>query len=95
MFQIQLEFLLSLHQQIQKLPDEFARFEIELENGSGTGAVHDFATNRYYVASTQLQELYQTQGFTWNAVTVVKIYACAIVKMFLLKIIILLLTHLD
>ena len=59
---------------------EFARFEIELDNGSGTGAVHDFATNRYYVATTQLQELYQTQGFTWNAVTVVKIYACAIVS---------------
>jgi hypothetical protein len=61
-------------------PDEFARFEIELDNGSGTGAVYDFATNRYYVATTQLQELYQTQGFTWNAVTVVKIYACAIVS---------------
>ena len=59
---------------------EFARFEIELENGSGTGGTYDFETNRYYVASTQLQELYQTQGFTWNAVTVVKIYACAIVS---------------
>ena len=61
-------------------PDEFARFEIELDNGSGTGGTYDFATNRYYVATTQLQELYQTQGFTWNAVTVVKIYACAIVS---------------
>jgi hypothetical protein len=61
-------------------PDEFARFEIELENGNGSGATYDFADNRYYVASTQLQELYQTQGFTWNAVTVVKIYACAIVS---------------
>jgi hypothetical protein len=59
---------------------EFARFEIELENGNGTGGTYDFSTNRYYVASTQLQELYQTQGFTWNAVTVVKIYACAIVS---------------
>jgi len=61
-------------------PDQFARFEIELENGNGTGGTYDFETNRYYVASTQLQELYQTQGFTWNAVTVVKIYACAIVS---------------
>ena len=61
-------------------PDEFARFEIELENGSGTGATHDFAANRYYVVSSQLQELYQTQGFTWSAVNVVKIYACAIVS---------------
>ena len=59
---------------------EFARFEIELENGNGTGGTYDFSTNRYYVASTQLQELYQTQGFTWNAVTVVKIYACTIVS---------------
>ena len=61
-------------------PDEFARFEIELENGNGSGATHDFAANRYYVVSSQLQELYQTQGFTWNAVSVVKIYACAIVS---------------
>ena len=38
------------------------------------------SVNRYYVATTQLQELYQTQGFTWNAVTVVKIYACALVS---------------
>jgi len=59
---------------------QFARFEVELENGNGTGGTYDFSTNRYYVASTQLQELYQTQGFTWNAVTVVKIYACAIVS---------------
>ena len=58
---------------------EFARFEIELENGSGTGGTYDFENNRYYVISTQLQELYQTQGFTWNAVTVAKIYACALV----------------
>lgn len=59
---------------------EFARFEIELENGSGTGGTYDFENNRYYVATTQLQNLYQTQGFTWDAVTVVKIYACAIVS---------------
>lgn len=59
---------------------EFARFEIELDNGSGSGATYDFSTNRYYVASAQLQELYQTQGFTWDAVTVVKIYACTLVS---------------
>ena len=61
-------------------PAEFARFEIELENGSGTGGTYDFENNRYYVATTQLQDLYQTQGFTWNAVTTVKIYACALVS---------------
>lgn len=60
-------------------PNEFARFEAELENGSGTGGTYDFSTNRYFVITKQLQELYQTQGFTWNAVTVVKIYACALV----------------
>jgi hypothetical protein len=59
---------------------EFARFEIDLENGNGSGATFDFSTNRYYIATTQLQDLYQTQGFTWNAVTTVKIYACAIVS---------------
>ena len=59
---------------------EFARFEIELENGSGTGGTYDFENNRYYVVTTQLQNLYQTQGFTWNAVTVAKIYACALVS---------------
>jgi hypothetical protein len=58
---------------------EFARFEIELENGSGTGGTYDFSTNRYFVVKSQLQELYQTQGFTWNAVTVAKIYASVIV----------------
>ena len=61
-------------------PSEFARFEVELENGSGTGGTYDFSTNRYFVVSKQLQELYQTQGFTWNAVTVVKIYACVLVS---------------
>jgi hypothetical protein len=58
---------------------EFARFEAELTNGTGEGE-YDFETDRYFVITKQLQELYQTQGFTWNAVTVVKIYASAIVS---------------
>lgn len=53
---------------------EFARFEAELENGSGTGGTYDFANNRYFVITKQLQDLYVTNGFTWDAVTVVKIY---------------------
>ena len=53
---------------------EFARFEIELENGSGTGGTYDFSTNRYFVVDTDLENLYVTNGFTWDAVTVVKIY---------------------
>jgi hypothetical protein len=40
--------------------------------------VQDFSTNRYFVVSKQLQELYTSANFTWNAVTVVKIYACVI-----------------
>ena len=53
---------------------EFARLEIELDNGSGTGGTYDFSENRYYVITEQLQNLYMTTGFTWDAVTVVKIY---------------------
>jgi len=53
---------------------EYARLEIELDNGSGTGGTYDFEENRYYVITEQLQNLYMTTGFTWDAVTVVKIY---------------------
>lgn len=57
---------------------EFARFEVELVNGTGEGE-YNFGVNRYAVITKQLQELYMSTNFTWNAVTVVKIYACAIV----------------
>ena len=53
---------------------EYARFEVNIDNGGS----NDFATNRYFVESKQLQELYSTANFNWNAVTVVKIYACVI-----------------
>jgi hypothetical protein len=60
--------------------DNFARFEIELDNSGGTGGgEYNLDENRYYVVSTQLQNLYITPNFTWNSVTVAKIYACAIV----------------
>ena len=60
--------------------ENFARFEIELENSGGTGGgEYNLDDNRYYVVSTQLQNLYITPNFTWNAVTVVKIYACAMI----------------
>ena len=52
-------------------PAVFARFEVDIQDGVDG---YDFATNRYFVVSKQLQELYKTQNFTWNAVTVVKIY---------------------
>jgi len=59
-------------------PEAFARFEAELVNGTGTGE-YDFDSNRYFVISKQLQNLYISPNFTWDAVTVVKIYTTAIV----------------
>lgn len=52
-------------------PTTYARFEINIEDGVDG---YDFATNRYFVVSKQLQELYKSQNFTWDAVNVVKIY---------------------
>ena len=59
---------------------EYARFEAEIDHGTSGNPelVQDFSTNRYFVVSKQLQELYTSANFTWNAVTVVKIYACVI-----------------
>ena len=60
---------------------EFARFEAEIAHGSSgnlDNAIADFQTNRYFVVSKQLQDLYTTSGFTWDLVTIVKIYACVI-----------------
>jgi hypothetical protein len=56
---------------------EYARFEAEVVDDSSGGA-YDFSTDRYFVVTKQLQELYTSANFTWNAVTVVKIYACVI-----------------
>jgi len=56
---------------------EFARLEAEVADDSSGGA-YDFATERYFVVTKQLQQLYRTSGFDWNAVSVVKIYACVI-----------------
>ena len=55
----------------QTSPSIYARFEVNIEDGVDG---YDFAANRYFVVSKQLQELYKSQNFTWNAVTVVKIY---------------------
>jgi hypothetical protein len=56
---------------------EFARLEAEVADDS-SGGQYDFATERYFVVTKQLQQLYRTSGFDWNAVSVVKIYACVI-----------------
>ncbi len=62
---------------------EFAKFEAEINQGSSgnlENSIADFETNRYFVVSKQLQELYTSANFTWNAVTTVKIYACVLVE---------------
>jgi hypothetical protein len=56
-------------------PTTYARFEVDIVDGFDG---YDFETNRYFVVSKQLQELYTSQDFTWDAVTVVKIYACVL-----------------
>jgi hypothetical protein len=59
---------------------QFARFEVNLNNGSSlSDPLNDeFETNRYYVVSKPLQDLYTTPNFSWNAVSVVKIYVSII-----------------
>lgn len=56
---------------------EFARFEVDLENGTGPGQ-HDFSGNRYVVVSKKIEDLFKSSGFTWNSVDVVKIYASVV-----------------
>jgi len=56
---------------------EYARFEAEVVDDSSGGA-YDFSTERYFIVTKQLQELYTSANFTWNAVNVVKIYASVI-----------------
>jgi len=53
---------------------EFARFQINLDNGTAAGQ-YDFQKNRFIVATTELQGLFRTPGFNWNAVQVVKVYS--------------------
>jgi hypothetical protein len=56
---------------------EYAKFEAEVVDDS-SGGIYDFSTERYFVIKKQLQELVTSANFTWNAVDVVKIYACVI-----------------
>lgn len=56
---------------------EYARFEAEVNDGTGEGE-YDLTDNRYIVLSKQLQELYTSANFTWDAVNVVKIYVSII-----------------
>ena len=49
-----------------------AKFVVNAVDGSGP---FDFENNRYYVVTKELQELVTTPNFTWDSVTVAKIYA--------------------
>ena len=59
---------------------EYARFEAEINHGTSGNPdlVQDFSSNRYFIVTKQLQQLYTSANFTWDAVTVVKIYASVI-----------------
>lgn len=57
---------------------EYARFEVIMNNGTGDGE-YDFSSNRYFVLSKQLQQLYTTANFNWDLVTQVRIYSNVIV----------------
>lgn len=52
---------------------QWARFEVIMPSTQ-----YDFVNNRYYVITKQLQELYKSTGFTWNNVSIVKIYTTVI-----------------
>jgi hypothetical protein len=58
---------------------QFARLEVDIDNTSFTQGFApikaDLLNNRYIVVAKELQSLYKTSGFTWNAVDVVKIYS--------------------
>jgi hypothetical protein len=54
---------------------EYARLQVVLKD---TDLDVDFATNRYFVSSVALEDLFKTSGFTWNIVDTVKFYVSVI-----------------
>lgn len=52
---------------------EFARFKIDLNS-----ITSDFNNNRYFVATKRLDEIEKSQEFSWQAASVIKIYASVI-----------------
>ena len=53
----------------------WARFEAEI-NYNDPGV--NFATNRYFIISKQLQELYKSENFAWSDINTVRIYSSVI-----------------
>ena len=58
---------------------EYARFEADIVKGTDPGE-YDLTNNRYCLVTKQLQELYTTPNFTWNSVSVIKVYASTFVS---------------
>jgi hypothetical protein len=66
-------------------PENFARFEVSLENGSVIDGISndglisadavDFTSNRYFIVKKTFGDLVKSAAFTWNTVNSVKIYA--------------------
>lgn len=55
-------------------PIDFAQFQVDLENGTDPGQ-YDFENNRYAVVTKKLSELVKSPSFTWNSVSVIKVFA--------------------
>ena len=56
---------------------QWARFELTVNDGEDG---NDFANNRYFIKSKQLQELVKSDGFSWKSVNTVKIYSSVLVQ---------------
>lgn len=54
---------------------QYAKFETIVKS---TDPGIDFSTNRYFISTKSLQDLYKSPGFTWNAIDTVKIYVSII-----------------
>jgi hypothetical protein len=52
---------------------EWVRFEVILNKED-----YDFATNRYFVVTKELQDLYKSTGFSWTSTSTVSIYSSVI-----------------
>ena len=52
----------------------YAQLQVDIQNGTGAGQ-QDFENNRYVVVTKPIKDLVKSPAFTWNSVTVVKIWA--------------------
>lgn len=60
-------------------PSQYASFAVDIDHtGFSSGDApqeEDFASNRYFVVSKEIQDLYYTSEFNWNTANVARIYA--------------------